>query len=411
MRKRRGAIAVLAVAVGCSSGGGGGSIDLAPPMFILNAAGTFDVDFPGFDGARLRGVDPRFRVDGVWHAASDYPPPTESRVGDRFEWDFSGPGLPEWTYRVRVAPGGAWADVDLEVRAPAGVVDGFEPIATNEAWVRGLGDEVYFLHDGYNIFSFSGVVRVTAADRARRAPGTDDVVLAGNNFDVFTEQLAQGWWWGSIAAPQGEATILAGALTTDLWKTAVVGEPSVPARAGLRVVQGTNGDRWDLARGPVASERVFLGAGGDYAALYQRYGEALAVSKPGLAWTGEAPRLWSSWHQSFDRVTAEDVLRNADALAADPVYDPIRYVQLDDGWMEAWGDWTANEKFPDGMAALADQVRARGRIPGIWVAPTLVDSDSRLAADHPEWLLRDAAGSLVECVTCSLGAIGRQVFT
>lgn len=50
------------------------------------------------------------------------------------------------------------------------------------------------------------------------------------------------------------------------------------------------------------------------------------------------------------------------------------------------------EKFPGGMKALADQIRALGLKPCIWLSPKIY-LDSDLAREQPEWLLRDAEGS------------------
>lgn len=70
--------------------------------------------------------------------------------------------------------------------------------------------------------------------------------------------------------------------------------------------------------------------------------------------------------------------------------------QVDDGYTKV-GDWLApdKEKFPHGMAPVAAEIRARGLLPGVWMAPFVCERESRLFADHPSWLLRDAAGQPV----------------
>ncbi len=47
------------------------------------------------------------------------------------------------------------------------------------------------------------------------------------------------------------------------------------------------------------------------------------------------------------------------------------------------------ERFPSGMKAMAETIRATGLVPCIWLAPS-IRLDSELARQHPEWLLRDA---------------------
>ncbi|MDA8426451.1 MAG: alpha-galactosidase, partial [Treponema sp.] len=67
--------------------------------------------------------------------------------------------------------------------------------------------------------------------------------------------------------------------------------------------------------------------------------------------------------------------------------------QIDDGWERDIGDWEPDPvKFPHGMKALAEAVEDRGLIPGLWLAPLLATRTSSLAAEHPDWLLRDEAG-------------------
>ncbi|WP_309713572.1 alpha-galactosidase, partial [Pseudolysinimonas sp.] len=72
---------------------------------------------------------------------------------------------------------------------------------------------------------------------------------------------------------------------------------------------------------------------------------------------------------------------------------------LDDGWFtgrvndrRALGDWTVDpERWPSGLHPLADAVVARGMDFGLWVEPEMVSADSRLAREHPEWMLADSA--------------------
>lgn len=66
--------------------------------------------------------------------------------------------------------------------------------------------------------------------------------------------------------------------------------------------------------------------------------------------------------------------------------------QVDDGWQQSIGDWEPNERFPSGMAALANRIRAAGLRPGLWMAPFIVAPCSRLYREHPEWLLKTKDG-------------------
>jgi alpha-galactosidase len=104
---------------------------------------------------------------------------------------------------------------------------------------------------------------------------------------------------------------------------------------------------------------------------------------------------WCSWYHFFHRVNESDLLRNLEALAAAREEIPVDVVQLDDGFQRAVGDWLeTNEKFPRGLAPLAEAIAAAGFVPGIWTAPFCLAPESRVFAQHSEWLLRGDDGPL-----------------
>jgi alpha-galactosidase len=69
---------------------------------------------------------------------------------------------------------------------------------------------------------------------------------------------------------------------------------------------------------------------------------------------------------------------------------------LDDGWFTGrrddragLGDWTVDaEVWPDGLHPIVDKVRSLGMQFGLWFEPEMVNPDSDLARDHPDWLLQ-----------------------
>jgi alpha-galactosidase len=126
----------------------------------------------------------------------------------------------------------------------------------------------------------------------------------------------------------------------------------------------------------------FIGAGGE-AEVFARYANLLA-ERLGRRGVERAPRVWCSWYSLYRFINEPlllDILSRLDDL-------PFDVFQLDDGWQVSTGDWEANDKFPSGMAALADKIRARGLNPGLWLSPLIVTPDSSIYRDHPDWLLR-----------------------
>jgi alpha-galactosidase len=136
-------------------------------------------------------------------------------------------------------------------------------------------------------------------------------------------------------------------------------------------------------------ERVRVSLGDDAERLLEEHAEEHGR----LAGARAAARFrvgWCTWYHFFHAVREEDVLRNLDALVAARGEIPVDVVQLDDGYQRAIGDWLeTNDRFPRGLAPLAAEIRAAGFEAGLWTAPFCVVPESRLFAEHPEWLLRD----------------------
>ncbi len=108
-----------------------------------------------------------------------------------------------------------------------------------------------------------------------------------------------------------------------------------------------------------------------------------------------APRVagWMSWNCLGPAATAADVVDAARTLVP-----PGGLALLDDGWMPRWGDWVERDDFDATLASLADAVHASGCRFGVWLAPFLVDPESRAAEQHAALLLRDGSGETVSSI-------------
>lgn len=106
-----------------------------------------------------------------------------------------------------------------------------------------------------------------------------------------------------------------------------------------------------------------------------------------------APVGWCSWYYYFQNVTEEDIRENLEEVGRIQESIPLKLIQIDDGFEKSVGEWlTFSERFPNGVKTLAQEIEAKGFIPGIWLAPYIVQSQSGLVKQHPEWLLRDKLG-------------------
>ncbi|MFE7129870.1 alpha-galactosidase [Streptomyces sp. NPDC057638] len=104
----------------------------------------------------------------------------------------------------------------------------------------------------------------------------------------------------------------------------------------------------------------------------------------------ERPVLYNSWEATGFDITEERQRR----LAARAAALGVELFVVDDAWFgrrtsdrAGLGDWTPNpERFPRGLAPLADEVHALGMEFGIWVEPEMVNPDSELYRAHPDWV-------------------------
>jgi len=99
----------------------------------------------------------------------------------------------------------------------------------------------------------------------------------------------------------------------------------------------------------------------------------------------------NSWEALYFDHDVDTLLSLIDAAAS---VGAERFV-LDDGWfrhrrhdMAGLGDWYVDEGiYPDGLHPIAERVRAHGMEFGLWFEPEMVNPDSDLYREHPEWAL------------------------
>ncbi len=97
---------------------------------------------------------------------------------------------------------------------------------------------------------------------------------------------------------------------------------------------------------------------------------------------------WCSWYSVNMSVTEKHVLdvteyfkENADHLKPD-------FIQIDEGYQVRRGDWECNPQFPNGWSEINRKIEETGAMPGIWICPIVVHRDSRIVAEHPEYISR-----------------------
>ncbi len=116
--------------------------------------------------------------------------------------------------------------------------------------------------------------------------------------------------------------------------------------------------------------------------------------------------FYCSWNYGvFQDINEEKLLKTARFVAAN--MPDVKHFLIDGGWQSSEavtcpscanfylpeGQWHDAARFPNGMKAMADKIRAAGLTPAIWWTPS-VGLHTTLAQEHPEWLAKDATGNV-----------------
>ncbi|MBK9123800.1 MAG: alpha-galactosidase [Chloroflexi bacterium] len=203
------------------------------------------------------------------------------------------------------------------------------------------------------------------------------------------------WWSLDVDADEEHGDVWFGTL---LWSGNWATRAEVTGFYATRVATGIND--WDFAY-RLDSGRSFetAHAWGGYTSkgytgashcLHDHAGEYLMPDRD-RRWDHPKPVLFNSWEVSTFDVDTESQTRYAE-IAADL---GVELFVMDDGWFKGrtidkagLGDWTPDPvKFPDGLSPLAERVKALGMTFGLWIEPEMVNPDSDLYRNHPDWII------------------------
>lgn len=97
---------------------------------------------------------------------------------------------------------------------------------------------------------------------------------------------------------------------------------------------------------------------------------------------------YSSWYNRYQNISENDIAE--DLKGCEKVLQNGDMFQIDDGWEEHIGDWVPDaKKFPHGLKYMSDEIHASGYRAGLWLAPFIAETDSRLYREHPSWFLTE----------------------
>lgn len=103
------------------------------------------------------------------------------------------------------------------------------------------------------------------------------------------------------------------------------------------------------------------------------------------------PVLINNWEATYLDFTGDKIVGIAEKAAA----LGVEMMVLDDGWFgdrdsddRALGDWTVNEKKLGGtLQSLSKRIHDMGMKFGLWIEPEMINENSRLYREHPDWAL------------------------
>lgn len=179
-----------------------------------------------------------------------------------------------------------------------------------------------------------------------------------------------------------------------VWSGSFVMEVNKDARDHVRLVAGLDPCDWRLKPGEdfhtpetvlVRSDCGLNGMSQRFHALYRRR----LCRGP---WRDRIrPLLVNNWEATYFDFTQDKLL----TLAAKAKELGIELFVLDDGWFAhrdsdrgGLGDWEINyRKLPGGLKGFGEALNRMGLDFGLWIEPEMVSADSRLWAEHPDWVL------------------------
>lgn len=131
----------------------------------------------------------------------------------------------------------------------------------------------------------------------------------------------------------------------------------------------------------------------------ERYSKILA-SHTGLTPPNNKFTLYCSWYFYGREFYEEDLIENVRLLKEKHI--PVDAFIIDNGWMDNFGDFNANKKFPSGMAKIAEIIGESGFAPGIWTCPFLLMPHSDTFKAHPELAAKNRQGeySMFHYIEC-----------
>ena len=124
-------------------------------------------------------------------------------------------------------------------------------------------------------------------------------------------------------------------------------------------------------------------AQGEYDEVFDAYFDAMNIRPR----TDEMIKGYTSWYNYYENINETVIMRDLESLSE--YVGEVNIYQIDDGYETAVGDWFSIDakKFPNGLKPICDAIHEKGFTAGLWLAPFGALKKSKLAKEHPDWLV------------------------
>lgn len=101
---------------------------------------------------------------------------------------------------------------------------------------------------------------------------------------------------------------------------------------------------------------------------------------------------YTSWYNHYQNIN-EDIIHQA-LESADSRF---QLFQIDDGYETYVGDWldVDTKKFPNGLDPVVKKIHEKNMLAGLWIAPFVCETKSKLRNQHPSWIAKDSCGDFI----------------
>lgn len=391
---------------------------------VLSADGSYEIRMEGSNRAVIRAAVAA-EINGVWVKSSDFPHHEVSQSqfsdalgsGRQIQVTFNGlPGQPVLHYVIRLYDDHPYGELQVDVlnkEQKAITVQDIRPVDAIGAEPIHLGDSES--SDRVLSDSFSEDWPPLRIYDLGKAP--DGLHLGVGSQLIYNRQSHESLFLGALTSNRFLAIL-------HLRTQAASGEPSIESytvdSTGTTEIQSTDEEsgllhaaaenriplNLPVASGAtISSEPLMFAEGDDYHAQLENYGTAVRILHHARV-TGENLLGWWSWTAFYYKITAGDVLTNAQWLAQHLESLGYDYFHVDEGYQFARGEYITPDaaRFPEGMLGLEHKIARLGLQPGIWTAPFEVTQRAWIYENHKDWLVHNSHGEPI-----SVGEVGEGI--